>query len=238
MRDLCVAHSLLSHASARVSTSHPAAIVNPPCAPQPTPAALPPQPCRRRYTGGKKAGVDAYLAPELARCPSDCVAYTPAGKCLPTCWQTGLLCCSWLRMHCCKHSLDTTGRCASKHRCAQLNHAVLPSTLSHAPGPSRLTRVVLCPAPCRRHVVLGRGPVCAAQRQPRAVWQPRPVLDLHPQHARPARKRGQAAKVAGGVALGRATCTLGGTLWCDAFPVGVETEKPTWQRPLAAMPLA
>lgn len=36
--------------------------------------------CRRRYTGGKKAGVDAYLAPELARCPSDCVAYTPAGE--------------------------------------------------------------------------------------------------------------------------------------------------------------
>lgn len=33
----------------------------------------------RRYTGGKKAGVDAYLAPELARCPGDCVAYTPAG---------------------------------------------------------------------------------------------------------------------------------------------------------------
>jgi hypothetical protein len=35
---------------------------------------------RRRHTGGKKAGVDAYLAPELARCPADCVTYTPAGE--------------------------------------------------------------------------------------------------------------------------------------------------------------
>lgn len=41
----------------------------------------------RRYTGGKKAGVDAYLAPELARCPSDCVAYTPAGDL----WSLGIV---------------------------------------------------------------------------------------------------------------------------------------------------
>lgn len=42
---------------------------------------------RRRYTGGKKAGVDAYLAPELARCPADCVAYTPAGDV----WSLGIV---------------------------------------------------------------------------------------------------------------------------------------------------
>ncbi|KAL4452542.1 hypothetical protein ABPG75_008204 [Micractinium tetrahymenae] len=41
----------------------------------------------RRYTGGKKAGVDAYMAPELARCPSDCVAYTPAGDL----WSLGIV---------------------------------------------------------------------------------------------------------------------------------------------------
>jgi hypothetical protein len=41
---------------------------------------MPRHPRRRRYTGGKKGGVDAYLAPELARCPGDCVAYTPAGE--------------------------------------------------------------------------------------------------------------------------------------------------------------
>lgn len=41
----------------------------------------------RRYTGAKKPGVDAYLAPELARCPLDCVAYTPAGDM----WSLGVV---------------------------------------------------------------------------------------------------------------------------------------------------
>lgn len=54
------------------------------------------------------------------------------------------------------------------------------------------------PNRCSRPVVPGHRAVCAAERQPRALWQPRPLLDLHPKHAGPAGERGQAAALAGG----------------------------------------
>lgn len=151
--------------------------------------------CSRRYTGAKKPGVDAYLAPELARCPLDCVAYTPAGRA-----QQPLL-----------HVFASASQDVE-----QVLQQLLLGLSSSAPHTSHvLLACVPGPLP-RRHVVIGRRALCAAQRQPRSVWQQGPVLDLHPQHARPARERGQAAALDRGECTPRACHQGPGACWIAA----------------------